>query len=66
MTTLPDTGQPQPHILIVDDDPQIRELLQEYLTQNTLRVSAASNGSQMSQILQDDAIDLIILRAKTA
>jgi CheY-like chemotaxis protein len=24
----------QPHILVVDDDPQIRELLQEYLTQN--------------------------------
>ena len=66
MTTLPDTGQPQPHILIVDDDPQIRELLQEYLTQNTLRVSAASNGSQMSQILQDDAIDLIILDLRLA
>jgi len=29
----------QPHILVVDDDPQIRDLLREYLTQNELRVS---------------------------
>jgi two-component system OmpR family response regulator len=66
VTTLPDTGQPQPHILIVDDDPQIRELLQEYLTQNTLRVSAASNGREMSLVLQNEAIDLIILDLRLA
>jgi len=29
----------QPHILVVDDDPQIRDLLKEYLAQNELRVS---------------------------
>src|SRR5580692_2109155 len=32
---MPDTMPP--HILIVDDDPQIRELLQEYFTANELR-----------------------------
>jgi len=25
----------QPHILVVDDDPQIRALLEEYLTENS-------------------------------
>ena len=51
----------QPHILVVDDDPQIRELLQEYLTQNELRVSVASTGKEMSATLAEQAIDLVVL-----
>ena len=39
----------QPHILVVDDDPQIRELLDEYLTENALRVSVVSNGKRPPQ-----------------
>jgi two-component system OmpR family response regulator len=58
--------QPQPHILVVDDDPQIRELLQEYLAENALRVSVALNGAQMSQILADEVIDLVILDLRLA
>jgi two-component system OmpR family response regulator len=49
------------HILVIDDDPQIRALLQEYLTENGLRVSIASSGDQMSQMLNDEAIDLVVL-----
>jgi two-component system OmpR family response regulator len=58
--------QPQPHILVVDDDPQIRELLQEYLAENALRVSVALNGAQMSKILADEVIDLVILDLRLA
>src|SRR6266704_2164778 len=58
--------QPQPHILVVDDDPQIRELLQEYLAENALRVSVALNGAQMFDILADDVIDLVILDLRLA
>jgi two-component system OmpR family response regulator len=58
--------QPQPHILVVDDDPQIRDLLQEYLAENELRVSVALNGAQMSQTLADEAIDLVILDLRLA
>jgi len=36
------------HILVTDDDPQIRALLEEYLAENGLRVSVASSGEQMS------------------
>ena len=50
----------------MDDDPQIRELLQEYLTENALRVSATSNGQQMTAILDDEAIDLVILDLRLA
>src|SRR5580693_96650 len=56
----------QPHILVVDDDPQIRQLLQEYLAENALRVSAALNGAQMSQVLADEVIDLVILDLRLA
>jgi two-component system OmpR family response regulator len=56
----------QPHILVVDDDPQIRELLHEYLTQNALRVSATSNGEQMTAILDNEAIDLVVLDLRLA
>jgi two-component system, OmpR family, response regulator len=56
----------QPHILVVDDDPQIRALLQEYLSESGLRVTAASTGKQMSQILADEPIDLIILDLRLA
>jgi DNA-binding response OmpR family regulator len=56
----------QPHILVIDDDPQIRALLQEYLSENGLRVSAASTGKQMLQILADEPIDLIILDLRLA
>ena len=56
----------QPHILVVDDDAQIREMLEEYLTGNELRVSVASNGKQMSQTLADEAIDLVVLDLRLA
>jgi two-component system, OmpR family, response regulator len=55
-----------PHILVVDDDPQIRELLQEYLTDSALRVSTTSSGQQMASILEDEAIDLVVLDLRLA
>jgi two-component system OmpR family response regulator len=56
----------QPHILVVDDDPQIRLLLEEYLTGNALRVTACSNSQQMSSTLADEAIDLVVLDLRLA
>ena len=56
----------QPHILVVDDDPQIRLLLEEYLTGNSLRVTVCSNSQQMSSTLVDEAIDLVVLDLRLA
>src|SRR5580700_11679415 len=56
----------QPHILVVDDDAQIRAVLEEYLGENGLRVSAVATGKQMSEILADEAIDLVILDLRLA
>jgi DNA-binding response OmpR family regulator len=46
---------------VVDDDPAIRTLIEEYLRDNDLRVTAASNGKEMTAALTEHAIDLIIL-----
>jgi two-component system OmpR family response regulator len=50
-----------PHVLVVDDDPAIRTLIAEYLRENDLKVTAASNGKELTAALKEHAIDLIIL-----
>lgn len=56
----------QPHILVVDDDPDIRALLTDYFTENELRVSTADTGTAMTAILRESAIDLIVLDLRLA
>ena len=40
------------HILIVDDDNRIRDLLKDYLTENNYIVSTAENADQAKEKLQ--------------
>ena len=49
------------HILVVDDDEVIRNLLTKYLKKNNYFVSSAEKTSQVDEILQKYKIDLIIL-----
>ncbi|CAM2182454.1 Transcriptional regulatory protein GltR [Burkholderia cepacia] len=49
------------HVLIVDDDRAIRELIADYLEKNGMRVSLAANGREMRNVLDDGAPDLIVL-----
>lgn len=49
------------HILIVDDDAEIRELTAMYLRKNGNKVSTAANGRQMRAALDGAVIDLIVL-----
>lgn len=49
------------HILIVDDDREIRQLLATYLGNNGLRTSVAANGREMNAVLASYSIDLIVL-----
>ncbi|MFG1375096.1 response regulator [Xanthobacter oligotrophicus] len=50
-----------PHILVVDDHREIRELLAKYFAKNGLRVSVASGGAEMRQHLRTAAVDLVVL-----
>lgn len=49
------------HILVVDDDTEICELLSDYLSKHEYKVSTANNGQQMRRIIHDSPIDLIVL-----
>jgi DNA-binding response OmpR family regulator len=53
-----------PHILVVDDDPDVRELVVEYLGNNDLRVTAASSGREMFEMFDRESIDLVLLDLK--
>ncbi len=49
------------HILIVDDDAEIRSLLREYLERNGMRAEAVADGRSMRAALQLGRFDLVIL-----
>ncbi|WP_421405236.1 response regulator [Agrobacterium fabrum] len=49
------------HILVVDDDREIRELVSGYLKKNGLRTTVAADGRQMRSFLDGNAVDLIVL-----
>jgi two-component system, OmpR family, response regulator len=50
-----------PHILIVDDDLEIRQLLARYLSAQGFQVTTAESGSKMNQALAKRAHDLVVL-----
>lgn len=49
------------HILIVDDDPEIRKLLARYLGEQGFRVSVAADKSECGKLTADNLPDLIVL-----
>jgi two-component system OmpR family response regulator len=51
----------QPHVLIVDDDRETRDLLQTFFVQRGVGVSTASDGVEMEAVLHRAGIDLVIL-----
>ncbi|MEZ2218656.1 response regulator [Rhizobium sp. RCC_161_2] len=53
--------QRTPHVLVVDDHKEIRDLLAKYLAKNGLRVSTANGGAEMRQQLRTATIDLVVL-----
>ena len=49
------------HLLIVDDDQRIRELLQKYLMRNGFMVSIAQDSAHAKRLLKGIAFDMIVL-----
>ncbi|HIC82307.1 MAG TPA: response regulator [Kiloniellaceae bacterium] len=52
---------PTPHILVVDDHRDIRDLLGKYLAKNGLRVTLAENAATARRLMKTAAIDLVVL-----
>ena len=53
-----------PRVLVVDDDPIVRELVADYLTKHDVRVTAVSDGKAMGETLANEVVDLIVLDLK--
>jgi DNA-binding response OmpR family regulator len=51
----------EPHVLICDDEADLREMLAEYLLKRGFRVSEAGNAAELRQALRDARPDAILL-----
>jgi len=49
------------HVLVVDDDRDIRELVVDYLLKSGYRATGAANGKEMRAVLDKQAVDLVVL-----
>jgi two-component system OmpR family response regulator len=52
---------PAPHVLVVDDDIAVRQLVSEYLAQNDFRVSEAASGAELMGAFRAQVVDLVLL-----
>src|SRR5436309_7555463 len=59
-TTLP------PHVLAIDDDAAMRQLIGDYLSENDLRVTTVATGADMEKVLAEHAIDIVVLDLRLA
>jgi len=53
--------EPQDHILVVDDDAEIRSLLGDYLRKNGYRATAVADGKAMWTALARGKVDMVVL-----
>ncbi len=56
-----DPEQRSEHILVVDDDARIRQMLLRYFEDEGYRVSAVANGAGMRDCLRKSTVDIILL-----
>ena len=52
------------HILIVDDDAELRQMVADYLGDYDLRVTGAADGSAMREAMARETVDLLLLDLK--
>jgi DNA-binding response OmpR family regulator len=58
---MPTDTSATPHVVALDDDPSIRALLSDYLTEHDLRVTAVATGKELAAVMARDTVDLVIL-----
>jgi two-component system phosphate regulon response regulator OmpR len=55
------TATDNPHLLVVDDDQRLRNLLQRYLTANGFRVTAAADAKEARSLIKSIDFDCLVL-----
>ncbi|MDN6714100.1 MAG: response regulator, partial [Acetobacter sp.] len=54
-------GDVAAHVMVVDDDPRLRRLLQRYLFEHGFRVSVAANATEARHTLEGIQPDALVL-----
>ena len=52
------------HVLALDDDPSVRQMIADYLTDNEIRVTAIESGKEIADVMVRHTIDLVIVDLK--
>jgi two-component system OmpR family response regulator len=60
-TALADLSNDSPHIVLVDDEVEIRDLVSGYLAENGFRVSVYEDGSRLAEVLRNTDVALLLL-----
>lgn len=49
------------HVLAVDDDPSVLQMIVDYLGDNDIRVTALASGQQIAEVMARDTVDAVVL-----
>ncbi len=60
------TSSAPPHVVAVDDDPDVLALVSTYLGDHDLRVSTAANEREMTALMERDSADIVVLDLRLA
>ena len=63
-TVEPRAGKIAPHIVAVDGDPSMRQLIADYLADNDLRVTTLPNSRELAEVMARETIDLLLLELR--
>jgi len=58
------TNAVAPHILVIDDERDVRDIVVAYLGRHDMRVTAGCSGQEMFELFDREAIDLVLLDLK--
>jgi DNA-binding response OmpR family regulator len=54
-------GNAAAHVLVVDDDPSVRQMIADYLGDNEIVVTTLASGREIDDVLKRETIDLLVL-----
>jgi len=52
------------HVLVIDDDSSVRQLIADYLGDYDIQVTALAGGQEVGEVMRRDLVDLVILDPK--
>jgi two-component system OmpR family response regulator len=62
VSATPENTSPAPaHVLVVDDDPSVRQMVVDYLGDNEMQVTAVASGRDIADVTAREMIDILIL-----